>query len=44
MDKLFYQNYKVSEGLFHTTGHEKEIDRPLTLHPYKNPKDMYETK
>lgn len=44
MDKLFYQNYKASGGIFHTTDHEKEIDRALTFHPYKNTKDMYETK
>ena len=43
MDKLFYQNYKASGGPFNTTGYEKKIDRALTLHPYKNPKDMYET-
>ena len=44
MDKLFYQNYKAWKGSFHTAGQEKEIDKALTLHPYKHPKDLYETK
>lgn len=44
MDKLFRKNYKASKGPFHTAGQEKEIDKALTLHPYKSPKDMYATK
>ena len=41
MDKLFYENYKALSRSTDPADHEKEIKKALTLHPYKNYKDMY---